>query len=65
MAHFVIRCPRTGSNVEVWVSESSRSVSNTDEYEGVTCLACMQVHFVHKINGKLLGNKTTSNLNDR
>ena len=31
------------------------SVPNTDEYEGVTCLACMQVHFVHKISGKLLG----------
>ena len=54
MPHVVIRCPRTGSNVQVWVSEG-RSVPNTDEYEGVTCLACMQVHFVHKISGKLLG----------
>ena len=54
MPDVVIRCPRTGSNVQVWVSEGT-SVPNTDEYEGVTCLACMQVHFVHKISGKLLG----------
>jgi len=56
MAHFVIRCPRTGSNAQVWVSEST-SVANADEYEGVTCPACKRVHFVHKISGKLLGDK--------
>jgi hypothetical protein len=57
MAHFVIQCPRTGSNVQVWVSESTLSFPDTDEYEGVTCAACMRVHFVHKISGKLLGDK--------
>ena len=56
MAHFVIRCPRTGSNVQVWVSEST-SVPNTDEYESVTCPACKRLHFVNKITGKLLGER--------
>ena len=59
MPHFIIRCPRTGSIVQVWVSEGT-SVPNTDEYEGVTCLACMQVHFLHKISGKLLGEQVAS-----
>jgi hypothetical protein len=61
MAHFITRCPKTGANVQVWVSESTSSVPNTDEYEGAACPACMGVHFVHKITGKLLGDKTTSN----
>jgi len=56
MAHVIIRCPRTGLNVQVWVSEST-SVTKADEYEGVTCPACMRVHFVNKITGKLLSDK--------
>lgn len=56
MAHFVIRCPRTSSNVQVWVSEST-SIPKTDEYEGVICPACTRLHFVHKLSGKLLGEK--------
>jgi len=58
MAHFIIRCPRTGLNVQVWISEST-SVTKANEYESVTCPACMRVHFVHKISGKLLGDKYT------
>jgi hypothetical protein len=56
MTHFVIRCPRTGANVQVWVSEST-SVAKADEYEGVTCPACAWLHFVHKITGRLLGER--------
>lgn len=39
------------------------SASKADEYEGVTCIACTRVHFVHKITGELLS-KTGGRLSD-
>jgi hypothetical protein len=56
MPHAVIRCPRTGSNVQVWEPETT-SADKPDSYEGVVCLACGRLHFVSKITGKLLGEK--------
>ena len=56
MAHVIIRCPRTGSNVQVWVPEDA-STHQPDAYEAVTCPACTRLHFVNKTTGKLLGDK--------
>jgi hypothetical protein len=56
MAHFVIRCPRTGSNVQVWLPESSPT-DQPDAYEAVECPACARLHFVNKITGKLLSQR--------
>lgn len=56
MAHEVIRCPRTGLNVQVRVPETTPA-DKPDSYEGVVCPACGQLHFVNKITGKLLGEK--------
>lgn len=56
MPHAVIRCPRTGLNVQVWVPETT-SADKPDSYEGVACLGCGRLHFVNKITGKLLGEK--------
>jgi hypothetical protein len=56
MAHVVISCPRIGSNVQVWLPEST-SEDKPDAYEAVTCPACAWLHFVHKATGKLLGEK--------
>jgi hypothetical protein len=56
MVHVVIRCPRTGSNVQVWVPETT-SADKPDLYEGVTCPACARLHFVNKITSKILGEK--------
>lgn len=53
MAHVIIRCPRTGSNVQVWVPEDT-STDQPDAYEAVTCPACTRLYFVNRITGKLL-----------
>jgi hypothetical protein len=36
-------------------SQMRLGLTKPDEYEAVTCPACMRLHFVHKITGKLLG----------
>jgi hypothetical protein len=59
MVHVIIRCPRTGFNVSVWLPEST-SADKPDAYEAVNCLSCGRPHFVNKITGKLLSDKTTS-----
>ena len=48
-----------GFNVSVWLSEST-SADKPDAYEAVNCLSCGRPHFVNKITGKLLSDKTTS-----
>ena len=56
MANVIIRCPRTGYKVQVWVPEDALT-DRRDVYEAVTCPACTRLHFVNKITGKLLGDK--------
>jgi len=56
MPHVIISCPRTGSNVQVWLPEATPA-DKPDGYEAVTCLSCGQLHFVNKITGKLLSYK--------
>jgi phage FluMu protein Com len=56
MAHLIIRCPRTGTNVQVWLAKDP-STDQADTYESVTCPACQRLHFINKTTGKLLGDK--------
>jgi hypothetical protein len=56
MAHVTIFCPRTGSNVQVWVTNAQPGES-ADSYDAVTCLGCGLLHFVNKTTGKTLGDK--------
>ena len=56
MAHLVIRCPRTGMNVQIWLAKDA-STDQADAYECVTCPACLRLLFINKTNGKLLGDK--------
>lgn len=57
MANITIFCPRTGSNVQVWVSEMQPG-DHADAYEAVTCLGCGRLHFVNKTTGKTLSGQT-------
>lgn len=54
MVNVIIRCPRTGLNVQILLA-SDPSTDQVDAYESVTCPACQRLHFVNKITGKLLG----------
>jgi hypothetical protein len=56
MANVIIRCPRTGQRVQVWVPLDALTIQ-MDAYEAVTCPACTRLHFVNKVTGKLLGEK--------
>jgi hypothetical protein len=58
MAHVLIHCPRTGSNVHVWIPETTSA--DRDSYEDVRCPACLRLHFVNKITGELLGEQVAS-----
>jgi hypothetical protein len=53
MANVTIFCPKTGSNVQVWVSEPQPG-DGADAYDAVTCPGCGRLHFVNKTTGKTL-----------
>jgi hypothetical protein len=54
MATFLFTCPRTSSRVQGWIADDG-SENGAETYEGVTCLACKQVHMVNPKTGKVLG----------
>jgi hypothetical protein len=54
MTTLLFTCPNTGSRVQGWVADDG-SEAGGDVYEGVTCLACRQVHMVYRQTGKVLG----------
>jgi hypothetical protein len=56
MPQVTIFCPRTGSNVQVWVAKAKPGES-ADTYDAVTCPACGLLHFVNKATGKTLGDR--------
>lgn len=56
MANVTIFCPKTRSNVRVWVSEAQPGDS-ADAYDAVTCPGCGRLHFVNKTTGKTLSDK--------
>jgi hypothetical protein len=57
MANIIIRCSRTGMNVQIWLAKDDPATDEANDYESVACPACLQIHFVNKITGKLLGEK--------
>jgi hypothetical protein len=54
MTTLLFTCPNTGSRVQGWFADDG-SEAGGDVYEGVTCLACRQVHMVHRQTGRVLG----------
>jgi predicted nucleic acid-binding Zn-ribbon protein len=61
MANVTIFCPRTGSNVQIWVPEAQPGES-ADAYEAVTCPSCGRLHFVNKSTRKALSDKPRSSV---
>jgi hypothetical protein len=43
-------------NVQIWLAKDP-STDQANDYESVTCPACLRIHFINKITGKLLGEK--------
>jgi hypothetical protein len=54
MATVLFFCPTTGHRVQGWFTDNG-SDNSGEVYEGVTCLACSQVHMVNPRTGKVLG----------
>lgn len=56
MAHVTIFCPKTRSNVQVWVAKAQPGEC-ADSYDAVTCPGCGRLHFVNKTTGKTVSDK--------
>lgn len=41
-------------NVQIWLTKDA-STDEVNSYESVACPACLRLHFINKITGKLLG----------
>ena len=54
MATVLFLCPNTGDRVQGWFADDGSGDSG-ETFEGVTCLACRQVHMVNPRTGKVLG----------
>jgi hypothetical protein len=54
MVTVLFLCPNTGDGVQGWFADDG-SADSGESYEGVTCLACRQVHMVNPRTGKVLG----------
>jgi hypothetical protein len=53
MAPVIFKCPVTSENVQRWLADDPNAPN--DEYEAVTCPACVRVHLLNRKTGKLLG----------
>jgi hypothetical protein len=54
MSTFIYRCSNIGLNVQGWVAYDPTE-GEAENYETVTCTACLQVHLVSPKTGKVLG----------
>jgi hypothetical protein len=55
MAAFLFLCPNTGYRVQGWVADDGSSENGREAYEGISCLACGQLHLVNPKNGRVIG----------
>jgi hypothetical protein len=51
----VFKCPRTGMNVQHSLDQKLAAENSASTYEAVVCKACAGLHFINRLNGKLLG----------
>jgi len=51
----VFKCPRTGMNVQHSLDQKPTAENSDGTYEAVVCKACAGLHFINRLNGKLLG----------
>jgi hypothetical protein len=56
MPPFMYRCPNTGDLVRGFVAEEMSG--DASSIEAVTCLICLQVHYVNPATGKVLGEES-------
>jgi hypothetical protein len=56
MPPFMYRCPNTGNLVQGFVAEEMSG--DASSIEAVTCLMCLQVHYVNPATGKVLGEES-------
>src|SRR3954466_7402267 len=54
---FLFRCPNTGQTVQGWTADEVSA--DSDQYEAITCTACLRVHLVNPANGKVMGQENS------
>jgi hypothetical protein len=63
MATFIFRCPNTDQNVQgIWSSDDAPEHGYT--YLPVQCTACLQLHFLNPLTGKVLGSDDDDGVDD-
>jgi hypothetical protein len=55
MIPIMFTCPNMGLKVQHWLEDDDEAPEG--EYEGITCPACVRVHFINRKTGKLIGQK--------
>ena len=50
----IYQCPTTGLLAQGWFADSGGE-GRTETYEGLTCLACRQIHFTNQHTGDMMG----------
>jgi hypothetical protein len=62
MGTFMFRCPAMGVRVQSWIAEEI--IAAGDDFVGVECTACNQMHLVNPKTGRVLGDSPGSDLED-
>jgi hypothetical protein len=60
MGNVIFKCPQTGLNVQHWLDDAEpdnppSAYETPLAYETVVCQACKRLHFINRLNGRLLG----------
>lgn len=59
LRQIIYRCPRTGMNVQHQIEDAEfDGPAATNIHVSVRCPACISLHFVNALTGKLLGDRS-------
>jgi hypothetical protein len=64
MGSVIFRCPLVGISVQGWIAEDVSTRGVADDFIGIKCAACSQLHLVNAATGKVLGEKRGQNQDD-
>ena len=56
MGAVIFTCPITNLSVQHWLDDDDDASKN--EFQGIACPACTQLHFINRKTGKLLGERS-------
>jgi hypothetical protein len=55
MRNLMFRCPNTGLDAQGFIAEDMTAAKTVSVWFSMKCTACMRLHFVHPVTGRVLG----------